>query len=64
MTPPPYDRHQNLQMVPFGRTDINVCPVPSCGGAYQEVNRSEAKPVAMEKRPVQTRWRPQAVQLR
>jgi hypothetical protein len=31
MTPPPCDRHKNLQMVPFGRTDIDVCPVPSCG---------------------------------
>jgi len=36
MTPPPCDRHKNLQMVPFGRTDIDVCPVPSCGRCHDD----------------------------
>ena len=30
MQQPPCDRHKNLQMVPLGRTNIYVCPVPSC----------------------------------
>jgi hypothetical protein len=31
MSPPPCDRHKNLQMVPFGQTFVHACPVPSCG---------------------------------
>ena len=36
MTSPPCDRHKNLQMVPFGRTFIYVCPVPSCGRCHDD----------------------------
>ena len=36
MTPPPCDRHKNLQAVPFGQTFIDVCPVPSCGRRHDE----------------------------
>ena len=36
MTRPPCDRHKNLQMVPFGGTLIDVCPVPSCGRCHDE----------------------------
>ena len=36
MPRPPCDRHKNLQMVPFGRTFIDVCPVPSCGRCHDE----------------------------
>ena len=36
MTSPPCDRHKNLQMGPFGRTFICVCPVPSCGRCHDD----------------------------
>ena len=36
MTSPPCDRHKNLQMVPFDRTFICVCPVPSCGRCHDD----------------------------
>jgi hypothetical protein len=36
MTPPPCDRHKNLEMVPFGQTLIDVCPVPSCGRCHDD----------------------------
>ena len=36
MTLPPCDRHTNLEMVPFGQTQINVCPVPSCGRCHDD----------------------------
>jgi hypothetical protein len=36
MSSPPCDRHKNLQMVPFGRTFIDVCPVPSCGRCHDD----------------------------
>jgi hypothetical protein len=36
MTPPPCDRHKNLQMVPFGQTFVYVCPVPSCGRCHDD----------------------------
>jgi hypothetical protein len=33
MTPPPCDKHKNLQMVRLqtDQTFVHVCPVPSCG---------------------------------
>lgn len=34
MPPPPCDRHTNLQMIPFGQTLVDVCPVPSCGRCH------------------------------
>ena len=36
MTPPPCDRHKNLEMVPFGQTLIEVCLVPSCGRCHDD----------------------------
>jgi len=36
MTPPPCDRHKNLELVPFGQTLIDVCPVPSCGRCHDD----------------------------
>ena len=36
MSSPPCDRHKNLQMVPFGRTFIDVCPVPSGGRCHDD----------------------------
>lgn len=36
MTRPPCDKHRNLQMVPFGGTSIDVCPVASCGRCHDE----------------------------
>ena len=36
MSPPPCDRHKNLQMVPLGRTFVDACPVPSCGRCHDE----------------------------
>ena len=36
MTPPPCDRHKNLEMVLFGQTLIDVCPVSSCGRCHDD----------------------------
>lgn len=36
MSPPPCDRHKNLQMVPLGQTFVHACPVPSCGRCHDE----------------------------
>ena len=36
MPSPPCDRHTNLEMVPFGQTFIEVCPVPSCGRCHDD----------------------------
>jgi hypothetical protein len=36
MPSPPCDRHTNLEMVPFGQTLIDVCPVPSCGRCHDD----------------------------
>jgi hypothetical protein len=42
MSPPPCDRHKNLQMVPFplrsptNYTLLYVCPVTSCGRQHDE----------------------------
>ena len=36
MPSPPCDRHTNLEIVPFGQTFIEVCPVPSCGRCHDE----------------------------
>jgi hypothetical protein len=42
MTPPPCDKHKNLQMVPFrlesptGQTFVHACPVPSCGRQHDD----------------------------
>jgi hypothetical protein len=42
MTPPPCDKHRNLQMVPFpsqfstGQTFVHVCPVPSCARQHDD----------------------------
>ena len=36
MSPPPCDRHKNLQMVPLSQIFVHACPVPSCGRCHDE----------------------------